>query len=257
MTERIETYDIASPATIALHLHAGDIRFKKGSSGKVVLKFDGSAKGLDDLQVDTTSDSVTVRTNSERKRRWVSGSINVIATIPENSNIIVKLGSGDVYASLPVVNAEIHVGSGDIRTEDIKGDAEVKVGSGDIRLGNVAGVARISSAAGDVRVDDTTEVTVTTAAGDLFLGSVSEVGRIKSATGDIRVGKHSGTDLSIKTMSGDVHVGLVQGLTVNASVKTLSGDFRNRIRPSSAERIGTTKLTITSFSGDVTLSTAR
>ena len=257
MSERTETYDIAGPPTVALHLPSGDIRFKKGAAGVVVLRFDGSAKALDDLQVDTTSDSVTVRTNTEKKRRWLGGSVDVVATIPEGSNIVVRLGTGDVYASLPVGDTEIHVGSGDVRTDVIDGAAEVKVGSGDVRLGSVAGVARISSASGDVRVDAATEVTVNTAAGDLYLGTVTDIARVKSATGDIRVGKHSGSDLSIKTMSGDVHVGLVPGLTVNASVKTLSGDFRNRTKKSTAERIGTTKLTITSFSGDVPLTTAR
>ena len=106
----------------------------------------------------------------------------------------------------------------------------MKIGTGDVRAGDLGGTAKISCAAGDVRVDSANEITVATAAGDLHLGDVSETARIKSATGDIRIRKFAGTDLEIKTMSGDVSIGLIPGMVVNAAVKTMSGDFRNRIK---------------------------
>ena len=80
---------------------------------------------------------------------------------------------------------------------------------------------------------------------------------IKSATGDIRIRKFAGTDLEIKTMSGDATIGLVPGMIVNAAIKTLSGDLRNRIKPSPGEKTGSMNLTVTSFAGDVTLKSAK
>jgi len=58
-------------------------------------------------------------------------------------------------------------------------------------------------------------------------------------------------------MSGDAHVAIVPGMVVNAAIKTMSGDFRNRIKPSTGERLGSMNLTITSFSGDVILRSAK
>jgi DUF4097 and DUF4098 domain-containing protein YvlB len=156
-----------------------------------------------------------------------------------------------------VKDLEVSTGSGDVRVEDVHGAAEVKVGSGDIRIGTVTGIARLTSASGDLRLDAGTEIIVSTAAGDLFVGDVSEVARIKSATGDIRIRRFAGTDLEIRTMSGDVSIGLVPGLVVNAAVKTLSGDFRNRVKPTSTEKTQNVTLEVTSFSGDVTLRSAK
>ncbi|MFC2153341.1 hypothetical protein ACFLQ7_01755, partial [Actinomycetota bacterium] len=69
--------------------------------------------------------------------------------------------------------------------------------------------------------------------------------------------RFAGNDLEIKTMSGDVGIGLVPGMVVKAAVKTLSGDFRNRIEPTPGPRVGSMSLTVDSFSGDVTLSSAK
>ena len=89
------------------------------------------------------------------------------------------------------------------------------------------------------------------------MGEAMESARIKSATGDVRVRKFGGSDLEIKTMSGDVIVGLVSGMVVNAAIKTLSGDLRNRIKSAAGAKTGRMNLTITSFAGDVILKSAK
>jgi DUF4097 and DUF4098 domain-containing protein YvlB len=97
---------------------------------------------------------------------------------------------------------------------------------------------------------------ISTAAGDVRLDNVERSARIKSASGDISIRRFAGTDLDVKTLSGDVRIGLIPNLEVKASIKTLSGDFRNRITPSSGDRVGIASLDVSSFSGDVTLLSA-
>jgi hypothetical protein len=58
-------------------------------------------------------------------------------------------------------------------------------------------------------------------------------------------------------MSGDCTIGLGPGMVVKTAIKTLSGDFRNRIKPSHGDRTGSMNLTVTSFAGDVTLKSAK
>ena len=58
-------------------------------------------------------------------------------------------------------------------------------------------------------------------------------------------------------MSGDCAIGLIPGVVVKAQIKTMSGDFRNRIKPSAGEKTGTMNLAVTSFSGDVVLKSAK
>ena len=66
-----------------------------------------------------------------------------------------------------------------------------------------------------------------------------------------------GIFMSRTAMSGDSSVALIPGMVVNASIKTMSGDFRNRVKPTAGEKTGSMNLTITSFAGDVTLKTAK
>lgn len=257
MSDRIDTLEVVGQPHLVIQLHAADIRLKEGDAGRIVVQMSGSSDALDSIEVDATDDTVTVRTTQRKKRWFLGGSVDVVVTLPKGANVSISLGAGDIVVGLSVGDLEVHQGSGDVRVDDVLGPTEIKVGSGDVRCANLSGTARISSAAGDVRIDTASELTVSTAAGDLYVGEITESGRIKSATGDIRIRKFSGTDLEVKTMSGDAHVALVPGMVVNASIKTMSGDFRNRIKPSSGERTGTMNLSITSFSGDVILRSAK
>jgi DUF4097 and DUF4098 domain-containing protein YvlB len=258
MTDRTETHEVEGRPHVTLELKAGDVRFREGKDNTVVLQFSGASDALDAITVDVTGDAVSARSSGTR-RRWgsVGGSVDTVVTLPPRSDVTVALGAGDVVVGVPVRDLRINVASGDLRIDDVDGTTEIKVGSGDVRAGLLAGNAKVASASGDVRIDRASELSVSTAAGDLYLGAVSDAAQVKSATGDVRIGSFSGSDLEIKTMSGDVTVGLVQGMVVNAAVKTMSGDFRNRIKPTSGERVGTMSLTITSFSGDVTLRSAK
>lgn len=256
MTDRVETYGVEESPHVSVYLHSGDVRFKEGDDGTVRVSMTGNSDILDSIEIDATSDSVVVRSPNKR-RRWFGGSIDTVVTLPIGSDVTIHLGAGDTLVGLEVGDLEVHTGSGDVRIDEVTGTTEIKVGSGDVRASVLQGTCRVNTASGDVRLDSVTDVTVSTAAGDLYLGEVTESARVKSATGDIRIKKFSGSDLEIKTMSGDSSIGIIPGMTVNAAIKTLSGDFRNRVRPSTGERVGTMNLTVTSFAGDVTLKTAR
>lgn len=256
MSDRTETYDVDPDVSVVVNIHRGDIRFKKGDPGRVVLRLTGSVDALSAIEVGATADTVSLRATA-KKRRWIGASVDVVVILPEGSSVVVHSGAGDVAVGLDVRELEIHTGSGDIRAEAVTGVCDLRIGSGDARLRRLEGAASITSGAGDVRIAHANEITIKTAAGDIHLGEVAESARIKSATGDVRVRKFAGSDLEIKTMSGDAIVGLVSGMVVNAAIKTLSGDFRNRVKSSVGEKVGRMNLTITSFAGDVILKSAK
>lgn len=257
MSDRIDTYEIKGDAHLVVEIHSGDVRLKEGDDGRVTVQISGSGDALDNIVVDATSDTVTVRSTGTRKRWFVGSSIDMVVTLPAGAHAALNLGAGDIQVGLATTELEINVGSGDVRTDDVLRSTDIKVGSGDVRCGRLSGTSRISSASGDVRLDSATDLTVSTAAGDMQMGEITESARLKSATGNVRVAKFSGTDLEIKTMSGDAHVAIVPGMVVNAAIKTMSGDFRNRIKPSGGVRVGTMNLAVTSFTGDVVLTTAK
>ena len=256
MSDRKETYEVTGRPHVLLYLNSGDIRIKEGAQGAVVVAMSGNSELIDSVEIDATADTVTVR-STQKKRRWFAGSIDTVVTVPADSDLTIHNGAGDIMLGVTVAELELHNGAGDVRGDDVQGPSEFKVGAGDIRMGALGGPAKVSSASGDIRIDKATELVVSTASGDLYLGDVNESARIKSATGDIRIRKFAGSDLEIKTMSGDCAIGLIPGVIVKAQIKTMSGDFRNRIKPSSGEKTGSMNLAVTSFSGDVVLKSAK
>lgn len=257
MSDRTETFEIVGTARVELYLHSGDLRLKQGRDGYVTLQMSGNPEAVGSLEVDASDEAVTVRATAKKRRWFGAGSVNTVVSLPVGANVVVHLGAGDVSAALDLGDIEVHTGSGDIRLDAVSGTADLKVGSGEIRVSSIRGSARVAAAAGDCRIGSATDITASTAAGDLYLSEVTESARVKSAAGDTRIKRFSGTDLEVKTMSGDTSIGLIPGLTVNANVKTMSGELRNRIKPSGEPKTGTMNLTVVSFVGDVTLKTAK
>ena len=131
------------------------------------------------------------------------------------------------------------------------------VASGDINVIRCDRELNANSASGDIRVDHVGEATIKTASGDVVVGRIDGFAHLRTASGDVKVRDFRGSDLDVSTMAGDVFVGLAPGRIVTTSIKTLSGDFRNKIKPTTGDRTGTIALTISSFSGDVTLTSAK
>lgn len=101
-------------------------------------------------------------------------------------------------------------------------DAAVRiaVASAEVETAGSLGEVDVASASGTVDVESGTEVHVRTASGDARLGTVTGHGSIGTASGDIRIGR--GEDLlKLRTASGDVSVEHAGGAT---SIRTASGD---------------------------------
>lgn len=252
MSERIETVEVTGVPLIEIASAAGDIVIRKGDAGHATIALSGAEEALEDAVVETTSDLISIKVRST-KARFFTRRVDMIVTVPSGGTLRADIGSGSLRVLLPMEEVVVGAASGEVRIDKTVGDLTVKVGSGDVCVGAVSRQATIASANGDVRVNAGHDLRINTASGDVRVGEIRGVARIKSASGDVVVEKCGGTELEVKTMSGDTRVGLVPGMEVKASVRTLSGDFRNRVTPSGDSRTGSMTLELTSFSGDVTL----
>jgi DUF4097 and DUF4098 domain-containing protein YvlB len=252
MSDRTHTYKVTGSPRIDVSQRSGDVTIRPSDDGAVTVELSGNSETVESTLINATSDSISIRSNPKR-RSWFSRAMDTVISAPPGGVLRIGLGAGDVMVRIPVESADISTGAGDIRIEEPVRELRVKVAAGDLTVTGEIGEATISAASGDIRIDLADTIVANTASGDVNLGIVNDSARIKSASGDIRLHAFSGTDLDIKTMSGDATIGLVPGMSVAANVTAMSGEFRNRIEPSGAAPAGRMTLTASSFSGDVTL----
>jgi DUF4097 and DUF4098 domain-containing protein YvlB len=255
MSDRVETYEVSGVPSIEIAAQAGDIVIKPSDKPRVKIVLSGNAEAVDLTQIDASPESISIRSR-QPKGRFSSKRVDIVVSAPPGGYLKVDIASGQLRVRMPLAELVASTGSGDIRMDETVGSTKINVASGDISLRDVVGDAEVTSANGDIRIPSARDISVKTASGDVRIGEAMRTVTVKSASGDVTVKKFGGSDLTITTMSGDIGVGLMPGLHVDASVKTLSGDFRNRIKPTEGERTGSMSLRVKSFSGDVTLRSA-
>lgn len=197
------------------------------------------------------------------------------------SNFSISFGTADakVMLELPL---ESHLPitakttSGDVRTENVSFQSlNAKTMSGEIELelpeDMTLPVAKLSTTSGDVDVrgGHVSELTMESMSGDLTASGTLDTVSVKSTSGDveltgilqqIRSATVSGDTsinpeepipltISLQSTSGDLHVEAPDGATVNARLKSVSGDVRNRCSDMGDSSI--IRITASTVSGDI------
>ena len=251
---RIEReFSVSEPCRVAVSLASAEVAIIEGNAGTIGVVVEGNDRAVEFVEVEQEGDTVSVRLQ-KGERRWNVRKVAVRISVPAGAAVSVRTASGDLRVTVPVSDAEIDTASSDVRLAGFDGLCRIKTASGDVVVGASSGGMRVMSASGDLRLDGFRgDLSVSTASGDVVLGEVEGMIAVRTASGDVDVRRFSGTRLEASSMSGDVTVGLASGMVIDADVQTLSGSFRNRVSPSSAERSTSAELKIKTLSGDVTL----
>jgi DUF4097 and DUF4098 domain-containing protein YvlB len=199
--------------------------------------------------------------------------VTVRVDVPPGSDVEVSTASADVELNGSIGGADLKTASGDITADDV-GDLHAKTASGDIEVGTVGGDLRMHTASGDlrcVRVDGRASVSTTSGdaeigaaadridvratAGDVRLGDVAGDANVVAISGDVHVLSIAGGSTNIRSVSGDVEVGIAKGVTLRVDAETLSGTMHSDI-PLADTPIGPTgdpkvALIVRSVSGNV------
>jgi DUF4097 and DUF4098 domain-containing protein YvlB len=199
--------------------------------------------------------------------------VSVRIDVPTGSDVTVATASAPIELNGPIGMADLKTASGDVTADDVDG-LRVKTASGDIEVGGVAGDLRMHSASGDlrcVRVDGT--ASVTTASGDVEIGAVADRIDVRGSSGDVRLGDVS-ADLSVvavsgdvtvlslargtarlRSVSGEVDVGIARGVALSVDAESMSGSVHSDIplndAPAAPGGDAKVDLTVRSVSGDI------
>ncbi len=223
---------------------------------------------------------VAVKVSRRNGMRFVRrNAVTVRVEVPEGSDVKVVAGSADVEIMGPVGNADVSTSSGDISTDDVAAAVTAKSASGDVTLGAVGGDLRAHTASGDLRCSSVAGTAVfATASGDLEVGAAGDRVEVKGTSGSVRLGELShgarimnvsgdvrvlsvdrGT-LHVRSVSGDVSVGVAEGVDLHVDVETMSGAVNSEIplddAPRAARRENRVDLSVRSVSGNVDIARA-
>jgi DUF4097 and DUF4098 domain-containing protein YvlB len=206
--------------------------------------------------------------------------VTVRVEVPKGTQVSVVTASADIDIHGPVGGADFTTGSGDVSTDDVAADVTAKTASGDITVGKVGGDIRAHSASGDLRCSSVGGAAVfSTASGDLEVGAAGSWVEVKATSGNVRLGdlargarvvNVSGNvrvlalgegALHVRSVSGDVAVGVAKGVDLHVDVETLSGTVHSDIPLENAPARGgrpvtRVDLSVRSVSGNVEIGRA-
>ncbi len=223
---------------------------------------------------------VAVKVPKSLGKRFVRrNAVAVRVEVPAGSDVKVVAGSADVEVTGPIGTADVATASGDVSTDDVAGDVTAKTASGDITLGNVRGDLRVHTASGDLRCSSvagtalfatatgdlelgaaTNRLDVKATSGNVRLGELSHGARIVNVSGDVRVLSVDEGTLHVRSVSGDVSVGVAKGVELHVDVETMSGVVNSEISldgaPGTARPETRVHLSVRSVSGNVDIARA-
>jgi DUF4097 and DUF4098 domain-containing protein YvlB len=223
---------------------------------------------------------VAVKVSRRSGMRFVRPEAVIVRVeLPEESVVKVLAGSADVEIMGPVGSVDVSTASGDISTDDVAADVTAKSGSGDVTLGTVGGDLRVHTASGDLRCSSVAgtalfatasgdvevgaardRVEVKGTSGSVRLGELSHGARIMNVSGDVRVLSVDRGTLHVRSVSGDVSVGVARGVDLHVDVETMTGSVNSEIplgdAPGSARRDERVDLSVRSVSGNVDIARA-
>ena len=207
---RVDVYDAdvevvtgaAGGATVQIYLRSNDMDWARGifAEMEISTRLDGS--------------SVVIETTKKPSRSWWNNTgnrwLNLIARvqIPEEFDL------------------DISTGDGDVSVDSLRGQVRIHTSDGDISVARLEGPAiTLQTSDGDIEADSLTadRVEIDTSDGDIDIGSLSGSVIAETSDGDIRVRLAAASEASFQTGDGDVRIELSQAAPLDIS--TGDGDI--------------------------------
>ena len=278
------TFETPHPLTVTVDVPAGDIRFAAADRADTTVEIVPSstmskadARAAEQAVVELSGTNLLIRVPREAGLFGRTGAVRVTVALPGGSAVRAATGSGDLRARGPLGDCRVRTASGDVRfertgafeaetssgdvtVEDVDGDATVTVNSGDVRIDRIGGAATVRGTSGDIRLGAVAgDLRVGGANGDITVEAAGADVTVKTASGDIRIGEVARGRTLVEAASGDLNLGVREGVAAWLDLTSLSGDVKNRLEAADGPREGdgTVEIRARILSGDITVHRSR
>ena len=212
-------FDVDEPARVVIAMPSGDVEVYESTNG-VEVELSGKTDGI---TVSQSGNTVSIAAD-KRGTFFTSATTRAAVGVPAGTDLELSGASLDLISRVPLGEVRAKSASGDIRFTTAA-SLQVKTASGDLRFEAITGDCEITAASGDVVGDVIDgELRANVASGDIRIGRVGRDVVIKSASGDTQLDRADGDDISIRSMSGDIMIGLPAGIRLDFDLDALSGN---------------------------------
>ncbi len=219
MIER--TFEVPGTPRVVINIASGSIEMVEGAPGAVRLQIEGARDN--ELEITHVGETVSVRRTASPLR---SSSTRIRSEVPPGTETRLRVASARVDGSVRLGDSEVDTASGDVSLKEV-GEIRSKSASGDLVIGTISGEASLRTASGDVRVGHVFgRLEVTTASGSVEIGTAGDDLVSSASSGDLAIRRYEGSDLDLKSVSGDIRVGLPAGTKLALDARSLSGAIR-------------------------------
>jgi hypothetical protein len=228
------TYQVSGPVDIEVLTHSGDIIVRGGPAGTVSVSGKihvGDAWLMGNRHADVqelernppihqTGNSIRIDYVNMRNI-----AIDYEITVPENTRVRTRTGSGDQTMENVRGSFDLESGSGDMRLHDLNGELHLHTGSGDVDTRNAAGSITARAGSGDIKIEQTAigDVDVQTGSGNIELRGLEGGLHAEAGSGDLTVEAARVAPWQIRTGSGNVRLHLPPDAAFNLEASTSSG----------------------------------
>lgn len=231
-----KTLSVSGPVDLEVLTHSGDVRIKAGSSGSVQIHgkiyvgdrwFGGRRE--DDVHAIEQNPPIRQDGNSVHIEyvNYRNISIDYDVTVPVETTIRTKSGSGDQTIDGTHGNVEVSTGSGDVRLSSLQGEIRVQTGSGDVRAHQVSGAVRGGTGSGDVEIEESGpgDIDLHTGSGNITARGVQGSFHGETGSGEITAEGTQTGNWDARTGSGNVRLRLPSNAAFEADISTSSGSI--------------------------------
>jgi hypothetical protein len=281
------TFDTPEPVRLVVENESGLVTVTAVAAATTTVSVRAETPGGEELVEHTIVEcrpsdgthSVVVKVPRQRGPRLLRRhAVSVHVELPEGSDVTVATAAADIEVTGTVGAADVKTASGDVSTDDIRGGLRAVTASGNVIVGTVIGELRMRSASGHLRCTRVTgRVDCASTSGDVEIGAADDSVKVHATSGNVRLGElHQGAKVAnvsgnvrvlslelgrllVRSVSGDVAVGVPTGVDLFVDVSTM-GAFRSDIpiqdTPASGGSGIKVDLSVSSVSGNVEIERA-